>query len=67
MTEARRKRMQVGSSGETCGLCGRRELQVIRSHRVRRAVDLVRPRFDKELRIYTLCPDCGARADLSGG
>jgi hypothetical protein len=67
VTEARRKRVHVGTSGETCGLCGRRELPVVRSQRVRRGLDLVHPRFDLALRFYTLCPGCGARRDLDDG
>lgn len=66
MTEGRRKRVHVGTSGETFGLCGHRELPIVRSQRVRHGLDLVRPRFDKAQRFYTLCPGCGARHDLEG-
>ena len=64
MHEVQRRRTRLGASEEPCVICGQVGLDLIRSQRVRRGRDLLRPGWDPAVRTYKLCRACNARHEV---
>ena len=56
-----RTRRTVGASSRPCGICRSRTVDVVLSEAVRRGWARLRPGWDRTVRLYDLCLDCGAR------
>ena len=56
-----RTRRTIAHIGGTCSLCGHAGLVLTESRFVRRGLNVLRPTFDADVRLYELCDGCGAK------
>jgi hypothetical protein len=63
----RRSREQVEEQDVACGLCGHVGLVIERSFNQRSGFRRLNPVWDRQERIYRVCPECHARHRLIDG
>jgi hypothetical protein len=63
----RRQTDHIGTSEQSCEICGHQGLAVVRSHTVRRGLARLKPNWDEEARTYRICSACGMRYRVERG